>query len=164
MSGNKEIVDLSLLGTPLNADLYAVQGGTDYRIRIGAANGLPYLDSDGLVPSSLLPSTPTTTPITVVTLSGNKTLALTDAQTIQYSNAYNITVPPNSTVAFPVGTTITIINSASSTSLNITRGSGVAMYLATDATNGTRTLEGKGVCTIVKVATDTWHITGVRLS
>lgn len=57
MSGNKEIVDLSLVPDPLNGDIYVVKSDTDYRIRIGAANGLPYLDATSKIPSALLPST-----------------------------------------------------------------------------------------------------------
>ena len=57
MSGNKEIVDLSLVPDPLNADVYVVKSDTDYRVRIGAANGIPYLDGSAKIPSALLPST-----------------------------------------------------------------------------------------------------------
>lgn len=56
MSGNKEIVDLPLISDPSNGDIYVVKSDTDYRIRIGAVNGLPYLDGTGKVPSSLLPT------------------------------------------------------------------------------------------------------------
>lgn len=56
MSGNKEIVDLPLIADPSNADLYVVKSDTDYRVRIGAVNGIPYLDGTGKVPSALLPA------------------------------------------------------------------------------------------------------------
>lgn len=55
MAGNKEIVDLSLIPDPSNGDIYVVKSDEDYRIRIGVAGGLPYLDSGGKVPSALLP-------------------------------------------------------------------------------------------------------------
>lgn len=184
MSGNKEIVDLSLIASPLNADLYCVQGGDDWRIRIGAAGGLPYLGADGLVPVSLLPATGTASwgyitgtladqtdlaealsSVDVLTVNALKTLALTDAGVLQYMTASaTLTVPSNSAVAFPVGTVIPVLNNSGS-SLSIGRTVGVNLYIAGgDGSSGVKTLANHGMVNLLKVATDTWFIVGTGIS
>jgi hypothetical protein len=74
-----------------------------------------------------------------------------------------ITVPANSTTAFPIGTTIAIIAgpSATSSSIAITTDT---MYLGGTGTTGTRTLVAYGMATLVKVATTTWFINGTGLT
>jgi hypothetical protein len=74
-----------------------------------------------------------------------------------------ITVPANSTTAFPIGTTIAIIAgpSATSSSIAITTDT---MYLGGTGTTGTRTLVAYGMATLVKVATTTWFINGSGLT
>ena len=73
----------------------------------------------------------------------------------------NITVPPS---VFAVGEAITIYNSQASTALSIIRGSGVSVYNASDATDATRTLAGRGIATILNVGTDTFVISGAGLT
>lgn len=99
--------------------------------------------------------------------SGNYTLALTDRSKHIYStNTSNqtITVPPNATVAFPVGTTITIINNGTNAITFTT--TGLTVYKAGTsiawASGGTMAI--RGMCSFTKVALDTWFITGVGLS
>jgi hypothetical protein len=74
-----------------------------------------------------------------------------------YSNT--ITVPPNSSVAFPIETAITFVNYKGSTQ-TLTQGSGVSLVLAGDGTTGNKTIAAYGVCTILKIATDVWMVTG----
>jgi len=70
-----------------------------------------------------------------------------------------ITVPSG---VFSVGQTISIYNNTAS-SISINRSS-VTMYWATDGTNADRTLETRGVATILCVGTNTFVITGGLLS
>ena len=90
------------------------------------------------------------------TSSGN--LALTDAGKHVYVSA-GVTVPPNSTAAFDIGTVITIVNSSAS-SITVTQGSGVTLRLSGSSSTGNRTLAAYGLCSCIKVATDTWYISG----
>lgn len=99
-----------------------------------------------------------------VTMSGDKTLALTDAQSHILRTGGNLTIPPNATVAFPNGTAITLVNDSSASACSIARGSGVVMYLATSATDANRTLAIKGVATLLKTGTNTWYLTGAGLT
>ena len=90
------------------------------------------------------------------------TLALADAGKHISISSGNITVPANSSVAFPVGTTIVLFNnSGSSRSIGITTDT---MRWGGTTSTGTRTFGPYGVATLLKVASTTWVITGVGLS
>lgn len=80
------------------------------------------------------------------------------------TTARTYTVPPNSTAAFPLGSAITVFNHAASGNISIAQGSGVTIYLSTDASTGTRTLAARGMCTLLKVGTDAWLISGAGLT
>ena len=88
------------------------------------------------------------------------TLALADAGDHVYftgGSTATLTVPTNATVAFPIGTTILALNNNSG---NLTiSGAGVTFQLANGAT-GNRTVATKGMASLIKVATDTWWVTG----
>lgn len=91
------------------------------------------------------------------------TLGLTDRAKHYYftgSGTATVTIPLNATVAFPIGTVITFVNNGS-VIINIARTAGVALYLVGNSTNTNRSLSPYGMCTILKVATDTWYINGV---
>lgn len=75
--GNKEIVDLSLIPDPLNGDIYVVKSDADYRVRIGAANGLPYLGADGIIPASMLPAAGGDGTVTSVAVTGGTGISIT---------------------------------------------------------------------------------------
>ncbi|MDA9091506.1 hypothetical protein N9J84_05300 [Porticoccaceae bacterium] len=102
------------------------------------------------------------------TQNSNYTLLIGDiGKSLYHSNgtAYSWTVPPNSSVAFPVGTAITMINDASgAVNITITRGSGVALILGGDGTDQNCTLARYGVATIIKVGTDKWYCSGNGVS
>lgn len=89
-------------------------------------------------------------------------IALTDVGKSIDTTA-GVTVPPNSTVAFAVGDTISITNTSGST-ITITQGSGVTLRQAGTANTGNRSLAQYGVCTVRKTATDTWTIAGAGIS
>jgi len=88
------------------------------------------------------------------------TLALADAGDHVYftgGSTATLTVPTNASVAFPTGTTILVLNNNSG---NLTiSGAGVTFQLANGST-GNRTVATKGMASLIKVATDTWWVTG----
>jgi len=85
------------------------------------------------------------------------TLALTDAGT-HVSTTANVVIPANSSIAFPIGTAISVYNdSASTISISITTDT---LRLAGTTTTGTRTLATYGVATLLKVKATTWVVMG----
>ena len=98
------------------------------------------------------------------------TLVLADAGKMMYhseTNARTWTIPPNSSVAFPIGTVINFLNQSTG-NITVARGSGVALYFfegdGAVAPNANRTLDGSGVCTITKISSDGWAIWGIGLT
>jgi hypothetical protein len=70
----------------------------------------------------------------------------------------SVNIPANSSVAFPVGTTITVYNNTSSNqTISITTDT---LRLAGTATTGSRTVAQRGFATLVKVDTTEWVATG----
>lgn len=98
--------------------------------------------------------------------SASYTLAAEDAGKHIYVNTsgVTITIPSNANVAFPVGTAITIIATANTVSVAYQAGvtiyqAGVGLIASSPMTVG---LYGMG--TLLKVATDTWYISGVGVA
>jgi len=90
------------------------------------------------------------------------TLALADRGKHITITAGGIVIPDNASVAFPVGATIVIYNdSASAQTISITTDT---LRQAGTANTGSRTLDGYGLATLVKVAATTWAITGAGLN
>lgn len=96
---------------------------------------------------------------------GGYTLVMADRGKHVYctGGAANVVIPPNSSVAFPIGTACTIINDGSG-ARTLTQGAGVTLKWAGLGTTGNRTLAVGGVATLIKVATDTWYVSGAGLS
>jgi hypothetical protein len=97
---------------------------------------------------------------------GNVTLALTDAGKHYYSTSgapQTITVPSNANVAFPLGTTIVIINRGLG-NISVSKQVEVGMYLAGNSTSATRTLTSYGMATLVKTETNVWFINGAGVA
>ena len=67
-----------------------------------------------------------------------------------------LTVPANSTVPFPTGRTEIPVMNAGTASWSISGAGGVTVH-------GTSTIPSHTGCTLVKIATDTWLITGLRI-
>jgi hypothetical protein len=88
------------------------------------------------------------------------TLATTDGGKHYYGSG-TITVPTNAAVPLAVGTAVLIIATNSTT---ITPAGGVTLRWGGTSSTGARTLAQYGVATLVKVATDTWYISGTGLS
>jgi len=78
------------------------------------------------------------------------------------ANARTFTIPANSSVAYPVGTTLTFINMTSQVvTIAITTDT---MYLSSAGTTGSRSLAQYGSATAVKMTTTTWLISGSGLT
>lgn len=85
-------------------------------------------------------------------------LVLTDAGKCINISTGGVTIPANGSVAFPVGTAVTIYNNSGSTqSLAITTDT---LRLAGTSSTGTRTIAVYGLATAVKVASTTWVVSG----
>ena len=152
--------------------------------KIGAASGIASLDSNGKVPSAQIPSLnfiPTSEKDAasgvagldsnskvkaseasshIVAVSSNKTLALTDAGTFQNVNSSNnitVTIPLNSSVAFPTGTEIEIYRGGSGT-VTIAGASGVTL-VSPDSAVAISVRYGTAV--LKKIDTNTWVLGGV---
>lgn len=91
------------------------------------------------------------------TKTGSYTLALVDAGT-HISTTANVLIPANASVAFPIGTAISIYNdSAATISISISTDT---LRLAGTTTTGTRTLAVYGVATLMKVKSNVWVAMG----
>lgn len=96
----------------------------------------------------------------------NYTLVLADSgKHIYHSNstAYAHTIPPNASVAFDIGTVIGWVNNGSGL-ITITQGSGVTIQRAGAGTAGNVVVQQYGVATAMKIATNTWVVSGVGLT
>jgi hypothetical protein len=104
---------------------------------------------------------PQPVPSPVAALSGDRTLALADANTYFHgtnASPANVTVPTNATVAFPIGTEVHI-RQATAVGITIVATSGVTINAPYQ---GTLTLAGQGsTVTLKKVDTDEWDLFGV---
>ena len=87
------------------------------------------------------------------------TLVLTDNNKIvSMSNAASntVTIPPNSSVGFPVGATISVRQAGAGTTA-VAPGTGVTL----NSRGGLRNCAGQfAYVTIIKIATDTWDLVG----
>ena len=137
----------------------AATAGTDY-VAPGGALGTP---SSGTLSSCTVDGTnkvgyigaPQSTNTTVAASDAGKHIYITGGSTA------TLTVNTNATTPIDVGTTILVVNNNSG---NLTiSGSGVTFQLANGAT-GNRTVATKGMATLLKVATDTWYVSGAGVT
>jgi hypothetical protein len=89
------------------------------------------------------------------------TTLVADAGGKHYYGSGTITIPSSGTLNFAVGTAILIIASGSTT---ISPAGGVTLIQAGSGSTGARTLATYAEASLVKVATDTWYISGVGIS
>lgn len=91
------------------------------------------------------------------------TLIITDAGgliTLNNSSAITVTVPPNSSVAFPVGTQIGLMQTGAG-QVTLVGGSGVTV----NAYNSALKIAGSGgLAVLVKTATNTWQAAGALVT
>jgi hypothetical protein len=88
------------------------------------------------------------------------TLSATDGGK-QYYGSGTLTIPANASVGLNDGTSILIIATGSTT---VAPAGGVTLILAGSGATGSRTLGANAMATIVKVATNTWYISGTGIS
>ena len=96
---------------------------------------------------------------------GTYTLVLADDGKHVYltgGTTNTLTVPANSSVAFAIGTVITVVNNNSG-SCTIT-GPASSLQLANGTAATSRTLATKGMASMVKVATDFWYVSGAGVT
>lgn len=74
-----------------------------------------------------------------------------------------VTIPPNSSVAFPVGAAVAIVNRGANP-ITVTQGAGVTLRWAGTSSTGNRALAVNGLGTLLKVGTDTWMLSGAGVS
>ena len=174
-SGNiKTVVGSVNLATQVTGTLPVANGGTGVTTSTGS--GSVVLSTSPTLTTPVL-GTPTSGTLSNCTVDGTNsvgfinspqnsqsgstyTLVLGDAGKNVYftgGSTATLTVPTNASVAFPTGTTILVLNNNSG---NLTiSGAGVTFQLANGAT-GNRTVATKGMASLLKVATDTWWVTG----
>jgi hypothetical protein len=94
------------------------------------------------------------------------TFVLTDAGKLvrgANASAMTYTIPPNASVAFPIGAAIVVRNAGAGT-ITLTRGSGVTNYGAGGTTNKDWALAGGGLATLIQEAANVWVVSGAGLS
>jgi hypothetical protein len=131
--------------------------GTDYNtnwVTLSVADGTTSTAANGFGFMGI-PQNATTT--------GSYTIVAGDAGKHVYASATRtITIPANSALALPVGTTLTFIAGSGATmTIAITTDT---MYLAGPGTTGSRTLAPFGIATAVKLTSTTWIISGNGLT
>jgi hypothetical protein len=97
-----------------------------------------------------------------VTFSANATAALADAGKHYYSTTAGnlaLTLPDNANVALPTGATLTVVVNAAGNVL-VNQAAGVTLYQAGSSTTGNRVVGAYGLASVMKVAANTWVISG----
>lgn len=98
------------------------------------------------------------------TQSGSYTCVLADAGSyIRYTGGggHTLTIPANSSVAYPIGTVLTFATVGNGTTIAITSDT---MYWGGVGSTGSRTLAAKSIATALKIASTEWIISGAGLS
>jgi hypothetical protein len=91
----------------------------------------------------------------------DETPVLTDAGKLIVATG-NVTVPANSSIAFPINTVLSVFNSTGGNiTIAVTTDS---LTLAAAGSTGTRTLAATGLATLVKITSTSWVISGAGLS
>jgi hypothetical protein len=124
----------------------------------GASNTLT-VDGTDVVGFRTLPQNSQSTAYTLVLADSGKHILHPSADT----TARTFTIPANSSVAFPVGTAITIINQNGAGVVTIAITSDT-MRLAGAGTTGSRTLAANGIATAIKITSTEWIISGTGLT
>ena len=119
----------------------------------GAASGLATLDGSAKVAAAQASAR-------IISKTASATLALAEAGCFIYFNngttACTLTVPANSSVAFPVGTEIEVLRGGTGT-ITIAAASGVTIYSVDSA----KKIDSQfGVVCLKKTGTDTWVLAG----
>lgn len=136
-------------------------------IRIDAATGKTTVTGGLESASSVADSAGNLRDLAINTQNANYTFVLADRGKCVLKNnstAYTWTIPPNSSVAYPIGTMITLRNANASGAVTIARGTGVVLRKAGSGTDADATLGAWGMATLLKEGTDSWAISGTGVS
>jgi hypothetical protein len=106
-----------------------------------------------------IPQNSQSTAYTLVLADANKHILHPSADT----TARTMTIPANSSVAFPIGTAVTFINQNAAGVMTIAITTDT-MRLAGAGTTGSRTLAANGSATALKITSTEWIISGSGLS
>jgi hypothetical protein len=125
------------------------------------ASGLPAATGDVLTAS-------TVNGLITFTVSSDQTADYTAVLTDQYqvlvpmnkATAVAFKIPTNASVAFPVGTAITILNKGAGTCTISAVTSGTTTVLSAGAVAASPTLAQYRTAVCIKTATDTWYVAG----
>ena len=123
------------------------------KAEVNASNGVAGLDGSAKIAIAQLPN------ISINAQAGSYTLALADAEKLVEmgsGSAQTLTVPPNSSVAFPVGTKIDVIQTDAGET-TIAAGSGVTIN--SEGSKLKINAQWEAV-TLIQRATDTWVLVG----
>jgi hypothetical protein len=122
-------------------------------------NGI--LEISGTPASPLIPQTQKLSTVTTYTLA----LADNGGHIYITDTAFTtVTVPANSSIAFPIGSNITIVNGQGTASISIAITTDTMILANSADVTGTRTLAVYGICTLLKVAATVWIISGNGLT
>ena len=130
--------------------------GTNRGMYIDLANAMGVTGSSAGVPAIGYRDVPQ------VSFSANATAAASDAGKHYYSTTAGnlaLTLPDNSNVAFSTGATLTIVVNAAGNVL-VNAAAGVTLYMAGSSTAGNRVVGAYGLASVMKVAANTWVISG----
>lgn len=95
-----------------------------------------------------------------------RTFALADAGEAfgkDNATAYTYTIPANASVAFPIGTVITVFNNNATSNITIAITTDT-LRLAGTTTTGSRTVPPFALCTLFKVASTVWMASGAGVT
>ncbi len=98
-------------------------------------------------------------------ITGNTTLTLSDSGGHLYvdtTGTFDITIPNQTNVSFPVGTQIAVV-SHSTSNVVLTPSTGVELYLAGNSTSSTRVIESYGIANLLKVNENIWSVSGTAI-
>ena len=94
---------------------------------------------------------------------GSYTIAASDAgKHIYFTSSGTVTIPANTSISFPVGTSLALV-AASGVTMTVSITSDTLLQAGTGAT-GNRTLASYGVATLLKIAPTIWMISGNGLT
>lgn len=125
------------------------------------ASGLPAATGDILTAS-------TVNGLVTYTLNDQTGTTYTPVLTDQYqvlitrsnASASTLTIPTNASVAFPVGTVITVLNKGAGAVVISAVTPGTTTVLSAGATAASPSLAQYKSCALIKTATDAWYVVG----
>lgn len=106
--------------------------------------------------------------LTTFTVGSDQTADYTPVLNDQYqalipmnkATAVNFTIPTNASVAYPVGTVLTVLNKGAGTCTIKAVTAGTTTVLSAGATTAQPTLGQYKTAACIKTATDTWYVVG----